>query len=385
MDGKRFIPEDKGRIVTAFLTSFFKRYVEYDFTAELEENLDKISAGELPWKKLLRDFWGDFHSATEQTKNLKFSDVIDALDEILGPHIFPKPGNGTDPRKCPSCDGGRLNLKLGRFGAFVGCSNYPECKFTRQLGPNGINSGADPRELGPDPESGEMISLKTGRFGPYVQLGEKEKPPRAGIPKGISPDTIDLEMALKLLALPREVGLHPESAKPIIAGFGRYGPYVAHDGAFASLESPEDVFTVGLNRAVTLIAERKKTGGRPRGAQALKELGKAPDSEASIRVLKGRYGPYVSDGTTNATLPNGVDPMAVELPQALELIAARAAKGPVKKKRAKKAAKKKASTKTGTKAKKTAAGKSPATSKTKAAKSEKPPLRKAGNAPNSGN
>jgi DNA topoisomerase-1 len=265
MDRNRFLPEDKGRIVTAFLTSFFKRYVEYDFTAELEENLDKISAGELPWKTLLRDFWVDFHSATEETKNLKFSDVIAALDEILSPHIFPKPDNGSDPRRCPSCDGGRLNLKLGRFGPFVGCSNYPECKFTRQLGPNGINSGAEPRELGPDPESGEMISLKTGRFGPYVQLGEEEKPPRAGIPKGMSPDAIDLEMALKLLALPREVGLHPETAKPIVAGFGRYGPYVSHDGAYASLETPEDVFTVGLNRAVSLIAERKKSGGRPRG------------------------------------------------------------------------------------------------------------------------
>ena len=377
MDRNRFIPEDKGRIVTAFLTSFFKRYVEYDFTAELEENLDKISAGELAWKKLLRDFWVDFHTATEQTKNLKFSDVIDALDEILEPHIFPKPGNGSDPRKCPSCDDGRLNLKLGRFGAFVGCSNYPECKFTRQLGPNGINSGAEPRELGRDPKSGEMIFVKTGRYGPYVQLGEDKKPARAGIPKGVSPEAIDLEMALKLLALPREVGLHPESAKPIVAGFGRYGPYVAHDGAYASLESPEDVFTVGLNRAVTLIAERKKTGGRPRGVQALKELGKAPDSEATIRVLKGRYGPYVSDGTTNATLPNDVDPMAVELPQALELIAARAAKGPVKKKRAKKTARKKTSTETVTKATKATAKKPAAKPHTKAAKPAKPAAEKA--------
>ena len=367
MDRNRFIPEDKGRIVTAFLTSFFKRYVEYDFTAELEANLDKISAGELAWKKLLRDFWGDFHNATEETKNLKFSDVIDALDEILAPHIFPKSDSGADPRKCTSCKDGRLNLKLGRFGAFVGCSNYPECKFTRQIGPNDKSSAVEPRELGLDPVSGEMIFLKTGRFGPYVQIGESEKPPRAGIPKGFSPDAIDLDLAVKLLSLPREVGLHPESGKPIVAGFGRYGPYVAHAGAYASLETPEDVFTVGLNRAVTLIAERKSKGGRPRGAQALKELGKAPDSDAMIRVLKGRYGPYVSDGTTNATLPNGIDPMSVELDQALELIAVRAAKGPVKKK-------KKAAKKAATKPKKAAKKKPAAKAKggtTKAAKSAK--------------
>ncbi len=372
MDRNRFLPEDKGRIVTAFLTSFFKRYVEYDFTAELEANLDKISAGELAWKKLLRDFWGDFHNATEETKNLKFSDVIDALDEILAPHIFPRPEGGADPRKCTSCKDGRLNLKLGRFGAFVGCSNYPECKFTRQIGPSDKSSAVEPRELGPDPVSGEMISLKAGRFGPYVQLGESEKPPRAGIPKGFSPDTVDLDMAVKLLSLPREVGLHPESGKLIVAGFGRYGPYVAHDGAYASLETPEDVFTVGLNRAVTLIAERKAKGGRPRGAQALKELGKAPDSDAMIRVLKGRYGPYVSDGTTNATLPNGVEPMSVELDQAIELINARAPKGPVKKK--KKAAKKKPAKKPAAKTKKAAKKKPAAKAKigtTKAAKSAK--------------
>jgi DNA topoisomerase-1 len=372
LDRNRFIPEDKGRIVTAFLTSFFKRYVEYDFTAELEEDLDKISAGELAWKKLLRDFWGDFHSATEETKSLKFSDVVDALDEILAPHIFPPSDDGTDPRKCTACADGRLNLKLGRYGAFVGCSNYPDCKFTRQLGPNGANSGTEPRELGVDPKSGEMVSLKTGRFGPYVQLGDDKKPPRAGIPKGMSPEAIDLEMALKLLALPREVGLHPETAKPIVAGFGRYGPFVAHDGAYASLETPEDVFTVGLNRAVTLIAERKNSGGRGRRAQALKELGTAPDSDAPIRVLKGRYGPYVSDGTTNATLPDGIDPMEVELPQAIELIAARAAKGPAKKKKTakkkvKKTVKKKASAKSGTKPKKKAAKKTALKTKTKSA------------------
>jgi DNA topoisomerase-1 len=259
-------------------------------------------------------------------------------------------------------------LKLGRFGAFVGCSNYPECKFTRQIGPNDKNAAVEPRELGPHPVTGKMIALKTGRFGPYVEVGgdEGEKPQRSGIPKGFSADAIDLEMAVKLLSLPREVGIHPESGKPILAGFGRFGPFVSHDGSYASLEMPEDVFTVGLNRAVTLIAERKEKGGRPRGAQALKELGKAPDSDAIIRVLKGRYGPYVSDGKINATLPNDIDPMSVELPQALELLAARAAKGPVKKKR--KAVKKKAKSATGSATKKPAKSKAAAKSKTSGAK-----------------
>jgi DNA topoisomerase-1 len=359
MDRNRFIPEDKGRIVTAFLTSFFKRYVEYDFTAELEEDLDKISAGELSWKNLLRDFWKDFSSATEETKNLKFADVVTALDEILGPHIFPKLKDGGDPRACPACGNGRLNLKLGRFGAFVGCSNYPECSFTRQIGRNDTNAGVEPRELGTDPNSGETVHLKTGRFGPYVQLGEGEKPTRASIPKGYSPEAVDLEMALKLLSLPREVGMHPETGKPITAGFGRFGPYVSHDGAYASLETPEDVFTVGINRAVTLIAERKTRGGRPRGAQALKELGKDPESDSVIKVMNGRYGPYVSDGKINATLPKGVDPMAVELTQALELIAERVAKGGGKKKKSKKSAPKGKAKKSATKAKKSASSAKP--------------------------
>jgi DNA topoisomerase-1 len=341
MDRNRFIPEDKGRLVTAFLTSFFKRYVEYDFTAALEENLDRVSAGELPWKQLLRDFWTSFHSATEETKSLKFSEVIDALDEILAPHIFPKLPGGGDPRLCPTCGNGRLNLKLGRFGAFVGCSNYPDCNFTRQLGKGDGQPGAEPRELGKDPVSGDAVHLKSGRFGPYVQLGEGEKPQRAGIPKGLSAEALDLAMALKLLALPRDVGLHPESGKMIVAGYGRFGPYIAHDGSYASLETPEDVFTVGLNHAVTLLAEKKAKGPRSRGGQALKELGKPEGGNAAIKVMKGRFGPYVTDGTTNATLPRDLDPMSVELAQAVELLAARAAKGPVKKpsrKPAKKAA-----------------------------------------------
>src|SRR5215471_4402031 len=338
----RFVPDPKGRIVTAFLSSFFKHYVEYDFTAELEEKLDQVSAGELSWKKLLRDFWTDFHAATVETKELKFAEVISALDEILGPHMFPRREDGGDPRLCPSCNNGRLNLKLGRFGAFIGCSNYPECRYTRQLGRPGDKGETAPRVLGNDPKTGEPVSLKSGRFGPYVQLGEangEEKPPRAGIPKAFSPDSIDLDKALQFLALPREVGLHPETGKPIKASFGRFGPYLAHDGAYASLESPEDVFPVGLNHAVTILAERKSKGGKGmRGSQALKELGPHPESKAVIKVMKGRYGPYVTDGKINATIPRDSDPMAVTLDEAVSLLAAREAKGPPEKK--KRAAKK---------------------------------------------
>ena len=337
MDRGRFIPDDKGRIVTAFLTSFFKHYVEYDFTADLEEKLDEVSAGELSWKQLLRDFWKDFHPATEEAKQLKFANVIDALDQILGPHMFPERADGGDPRLCPTCGSGRLNLKLGRFGAFIGCSNYPECRYTRQMGRGGDENGdTSPRVLGIDPQSGEEVALKSGRFGPYVQLGNGEKPQRAGIPKGFSVENVDLEQALRLLSLPREVGLHPENGKPIMAGFGRFGPYLSNDGSYASLEGPEDVFTVGLNHAVTLLAERKEKGGRgPRGSQALKELGPHPNGGAPVKVMKGRFGPYVTDGTVNATLPRDSDPNSVTMEEAVALLVARAAMAPSKKGRGK--------------------------------------------------
>ncbi len=341
MDRGRFIPEDKGRIVTAFLTSFFKHYVEYDFTADLEEKLDEVAEGKLGWKDLLRDFWKHFSAAIGETKDLKFADVIDALDEILGPHMFPERADGADPRLCPSCGMGRLNLKLGRFGAFIGCSNYPECRYTRQLGREGAN-GVEPKALGIDPKTGLEVSLKSGRFGPYVQLGEAkkdEKPPRAGIPKGFAPEGIDLMRALQLLSLPREIGLHPESGHPITAAFGRFGPYIKHDGAFASLDSPDEVFTVGINRAVTLLAERKARGPSRHGPQALKELGKNEAGDI-IKVMKGRYGPYVTDGKINATIMSDTDPMSLTLEDAQTLIAARAAKGPSKKQKKKEAAKK---------------------------------------------
>jgi DNA topoisomerase-1 len=351
MDRNRFIPEEKGRLVTTFLASFFGRYVEYGFTADLEEKLDKVSAGELSWKQLLRDFWKDFSAAIGETKDLKITDVINELDDILGPHIFPSPADGTDPRKCPSCEAGRLSLKLGRFGSFVGCSNYPECRYTRQIGQTAAEAGdGQPRVLGNDPDTGEPISLRSGRFGPYVQLGEGEKPKRSSIPKGTSLSEVDFEMALKLLSLPREVGKHPETGNPITANFGRFGPYVKHDGQFASLDSEDEVFTVGLNRAVSVLAEKKSKGRGPRGAEALKELGAHPESGAMVRVMKGRYGPYVADGNVNATLPREMDPMAVTLEQAVALLADRVAKGGGKKpKKTKAAAKPKAKPKAATK------------------------------------
>ena len=366
MDRNRFYPEEKGRLVTTFLNSFFPRYVAYDFTADLEEKLDEVSAGDLNWKQLLRDFWKDFSAAVGETKDLKISQVIDELDSVLGPHIFPAGEEGVDPRKCPACADGRLNLKLGRFGAFVGCTNYPECRFTRQIGAKPGEGDAGPRELGLFPGTDQQVTVRSGRFGPYVQLGEDKKPKRAGLPKGTDPSAVDLPLAVKLLSLPREVGAHPEDGKMITANFGRFGPYVAHDGKYASLESPEDVFEIGLNHAVTVLAEKKAKGGGRRGPQALKELGQDGDGN-TIKVLKGRYGPYVSDGDINATIPESHDPMEVTLEQALALIAERAAKGGGKKK------KKKAAPKPKVEAKPAKVAKKPAAKKKAVAKVKKKP------------
>ncbi|HEY3777576.1 MAG TPA: type I DNA topoisomerase [Rhizomicrobium sp.] len=339
MERGRFVPEDKGRIVTSFLKSFFSRYVQYDFTADLEEKLDEIAEGDLAWKQLLRDFWKDFSAAIGEAKDLRVSQVISELDEVLGPHIFPAGENGEDPRRCPNCAAGKLSLKLGRFGAFVGCSNYPECRYTRKLGQSEAEgANGQPAALGDDPESGEPITLRSGRFGPYVQRGDGEKPARASIPKGTDRSDIDLELALKLLSLPREVGKHPESGEPITANFGRYGPYIAHQGQYASLDSADEVFTVGINRAVSLLAEKKAKTKNFRGSEPLKELG-APPNGAAIKLMRGRYGPYVTDGTTNATVPRDVEPLGVTLEQAQALIAERVAKGGSKPpKRARKAA-----------------------------------------------
>jgi DNA topoisomerase-1 len=345
VDKKRLIPEDKGRLVTAFLEGFFKRYVEYDFTADLEDKLDLISDGKLEWKDVLRDFWKEFTGAVDDTKDLRVGEVLEALNEILGPHVFPAREDGSDPRSCPSCKTGRLSLKIsGKYGAFIGCGNYPECRFTRQL--SDVNSQGDPdaagpdgKQLGFDPDTGLAVTLRTGRFGPYLQLGEgseDEKPKRSSIPKGVDAGSVDLEFAMKLLSLPREVGLHPETGTQITAGLGRYGPFILHDGKYANVESIEDVFTIGLNRAVTVLAE-KAAGAKSRFQRAkptvLKDLGEHPDGGGKIEVLSGRYGPYVKHGDVNATIPNGKDPATLTVAEAVNLIAERAAKGPSKKKK----------------------------------------------------
>lgn len=378
LDKKRLVPEDKGRLVTAFLESFFKRYVEFDFTADLEEKLDLISDNKLEWKDVLRDFWRDFTGAVDEIKDLRVGDVLEALNEMLGPHVFPPKADGSDPRACPACGSGRLSLKIsGKYGAFIGCGNYPECRYTRQLSEqsDGPAEAATPegKLLGYDPESGQPVTLRTGRFGPYVQLGEgseDEKPKRATVPKGIDAGTLDLDHALKLLSLPREVGLHPETGHVITAGIGRYGPFVLHDGTYANLESVEDVFTVGLNRAVALIAE-KKAGkgsrfGRAAAKQVLKDLGEHPTEGGKIEVLSGRYGPYISHNKVNANVPKGKEPAALTVEEAVELLAARAAKGGGKPARKPKAAPKKSST-----GAQKGAAKEPA-SKPKRARSTKP-------------
>ncbi|MFN3743513.1 MAG: type I DNA topoisomerase [Hyphomicrobiaceae bacterium] len=350
VDRKRLIPEDKGRLVTAFLEAFFKRYVEYDFTADLEEKLDLISDHRLDWKEVLRDFWKEFTGAVDETRELRVSDVLEALNELLGPHIFPDKGDGTDPRACPNCGEGRLSLKIGRFGAFIGCSNYPECRYTRQLADvHGNGEEATKPEgklLGYDPETGLAVTLRTGRFGAYVQLGEgskDEKPRRSSIPRGVDAASVDLEKALQLLSLPREIGLHPETGKQIMAGLGRYGPFILHDGMYANLESVEDVFTIGLNRAVAILAEKAAGGGKARFQRGkptvLKDLGAHPDGGGPIQVLAGRYGPYINYDKINANVPKGKEPTALTMEEAVALLAERAAKGGGKAVKGRKAAK----------------------------------------------
>lgn len=348
LEKKRLHGEDKGRVVVAFLENFFARYVEYDFTAALEEQLDRISNNEISWQQVLQDFWKGFIGAVNDIKDLRVAEVLDALDDMLGPHIYPPRADGGDIRQCPTCGTGRLNLKAGKFGAFVGCSNYPECRYTRPLAADS-EASAD-RVLGKDPETGLDVTVKAGRFGPYIQLGEQkdyaegDKPKRAGIPKNMSPGDMELDLALKLLSLPREIGKHPETGEPITAGIGRFGPFVRHEKTYASLEAGDEVFDIGLNRAVTLIAEKVAKGpsGRRFGADPGKPLGEHP-SLGGVAVKNGRYGAYVTAGGVNATIPSDKTPETITLAEAIALIDERAAKGGGKAKRpAKKAAPKKA-------------------------------------------
>jgi DNA topoisomerase-1 len=322
----RFVPEESGRLVTAFLERFFEKYVSYDYTAELEDELDEVSGGRLEWHKLLQDFWRDFHPKAGEVMDQKPSEITAAIDEFLAPWLFPDKGDGTDPRLCPQCGNGRLALRGGRFGAFIACSNYPECKYTQRFGQGGAEGQASegPQDLG------NGIELKTGRFGPYLERDGK----RASIPKDVLVGEVDTDMAEKLLSLPREIGPHPETGKPITASIGRYGPYLAHDGKYAKLGSTAEVFETGMNAAVSKLADAASGGGRQRAAsrEPIAVLGKHPASGGDIKVMAGRYGPYVTDGTTNATLPKAMEPSAVTLDDAVRLIDERAAKGPTKKK-----------------------------------------------------
>ena len=330
-DKNRLIPEDKGRMVTAFLTNFFRRYVEYDFTADLETELDDVSAGSRTYTEVLSRFWRDFSAAIAETADLRITEVLDKIDEFLAPHLYPPREDGSDPRICPTCGQGRLHLKTARSGgAFIGCGNYPECRYTRPI--NGADEASGDRILGQD--EGLDISLKTGRFGPYVQKGEataeQPKPPRSSLPKGWSPESITLERAVMLLNLPRAIGPHPDDGAVIEAGLGRFGPFIKHNSTYANLADPEEVFTIGMNRAMEVLAQKALRPGRAPAAGPLKELGMHPDGGA-IQIMPGKYGPYVKWEKVNATIPKTADPMTLTIEEALVLIAEKAGKSPAKK------------------------------------------------------
>ncbi len=332
LESKRFVPEHRGRLVSAFLVAFFDQYVQPGFTAALEGRLDDVAAGSLHWKDVLREFWNPFNGAVDEVKERRVADVIEALNELLGPQLFPEREGGGDPRACPLCAGGRLSLKLGRYGAFVGCSNYPECRFTRQLGVKPGSEDDQPelkeRLIGVDPASREEVLLKRGPYGPYVQRGQGDSLKRSSLPPNLEPDDLDLETALALLALPREIGRHPETGEPIEAGINRYGPYIKHD-RFVRLGPDDDVLAIGMNRAIALIAE---AGSKGRAAPtALREVGKHPKDGNPISLHKGRFGPYVKHGRQNASLPKAQDPDQLTVEQAVELLAKRASKDKAKK------------------------------------------------------
>jgi DNA topoisomerase-1 len=358
IEKNRFLPQESGRLVTAFLERFFERYVSYDYTAGLEDSLDDVSGGRAGWQAVLEAFWRDFKPKTAEVMEQKPSEVTAELDVFLGSYLFPDKGDGGDARLCPACNAGRLALRGGKFGAFVACSNYPECKYTRrfaQAGAADANADAGPVVLGTDPVSGEEVTKRSGRFGPYVQLGEGKEAKRGSIPKDVPEADLDLAGALKLLSLPRTIGEHPETAKPITASIGRYGPYLAHDGKYARLTSTAEVFETGMNAAVSKLADAANGAGKGRGAarEPLQTFGDSPETGKPIKVMEGRFGPYVTDGVTNATLPKTADPATLTLEEALVLLAERAAKAPAKGKKKpapkKSAAKKPAPAKTAAK------------------------------------
>ncbi|KEC67950.1 DNA topoisomerase I [Bartonella quintana JK 39] len=347
IDKRKLIPDVKGRIVTAFLENFFNRYVEYGFTADLEEKLDLISDGKLSWKDVLRNFWDGFNASITNIQELRITNVLDVLNITLAPLIFPGREDGNNVRSCPLCSSGQLSLKLGRYGAFVGCSNYPECKYTRQLGTDPgeekeVMRNDEPVMLGIDPKTGKDVSLRNGRFGPYIQVGEQKEAKRVRLPKEWQTEKMTLDKALALISLPREIGIHPETGKIITATIGRYGPYLAHDGKYAPLLHADEIFDIGINRAVTVLAEKQenKTKRNRTKTAALATLGDHPDG-GTVTIRNGRYGPYVNWGKINATLPKDKDPISVKLSEALELISDKASS---KKTTAKKASSKRKET-----------------------------------------
>ena len=332
LDNRRFTPVDKGRLLSAFLENFFGKYVQYDYTAKLEENLDKVSAGNLNWKILLREFWNEFSSSVDETKDLRVTNVLDALNDALRSSVFPNREDGVDPRKCNSCEDGKLSLKLGKFGAFVGCSNYPECKFTRPFGGEDISIPTEDKLLGQHPDNGADIFLKSGRYGPYVEMETDKKPKRTSLPKSWPYDLMDLDKGLRLINLPRKIGEHPEDGNQIISALGRFGPYIKHNKTYVSLKDPEDMFNLGMNRAVELIADKiANPGRRANSATVLKDLGKHPESNKAITIMSGRYGPYIKYEKINATLPKNKNPEDITLETALEYINAKISKSPKKK------------------------------------------------------
>jgi DNA topoisomerase-1 len=328
IEQRRFVPEDRGRLVTAFLVAFFDQYVQPGFTANLEDQLDDVAAGGRHWKQVLREFWDPFSGQVDEVRERRVAEVIDALNELLAPHLFPPREDGADPRTCPLCGSGRLSLKLGRFGAFVGCSNYPECRFTRRLGVPAAE-GEEPAEgkervLGVDPETRAQIRLRRGPYGPYVQRGEGADARRSSLPPNLAPEQLDLETARKLLALPRELGRHPETGRPIEVGINRYGPYLKHD-RFVRLGPEDDVLSIGMNRAIALLEDAgRKTRPAP---QVLKELGPHPKDKKPVVLYRGRFGPYLKHGRQNASLPKGRDPDSLTLEEGLRLLQEKAAKG----------------------------------------------------------
>lgn len=351
LEKRRFLAAPLGRIVTAFLVSFFDKYVEYNYTAGLEENLDLVADGEREWKKELEDFWKDFSARIEESKKLTITEVLDKVDALLEPYIFGVGEAAAKARVCPTCNSGRLALKTGKFGSFLGCSNYPECKYTRQLSAGGDTPSSDgangeqvefPKILGNHPDNGEVVSLRKGPYGVYVQLGEAEKPKRTSLPKGMQASAVDLEKAVSLLSLPREVGPHPETGDMITASIGRFGPYLFYQKTYSNLSPGDDILTIGMNRAVTVIAEaaeKRAARGERGGVSTLKELGEHPTSGEKISVLKGRYGPYIKFGKKNVTLPKGTEVESFTLEDAVALLPASGGK---KKAAAKKAPAKKA-------------------------------------------